>query len=209
MIIKLKKYSALIFFLFVTSNCVYATPIVSFNGTFGYTVASNSNPGILSVTGTLIGYQDLSFTPVLSGSQFNLTTVLQEENYTATTSQGLFGTSGGVWDFNLTNGDGTDLLYGTVGSLSMSGQNGFTFGLLSGNTTSMGGTLLSDFSNPFTLLGLQLDMSVPFSQNMFQNNFTGVVNASLRAMPDAVTEPSGFILFAAGLFGMLFVKRKN
>jgi len=200
------------FLLFVSNSLYAATPSLSFNGTFDYTAATSvSTPGFLTITGSLYDFQGISSIPVLTGSQFSLTTQLLTENFTTTSSEGVFGSANGTAaDLSIYGGDGASLLFANVAGLSMSGINGVNFGSLSGSVMSTGGTLATDFLSTSTLLGLEFNLSTVFGQNMFQSDFNGNINGSLRAV--SVAESTAIYLFGVGLlvlFGLLMAQKRN
>jgi len=200
-------FTTLLAILLLNGGYTYAnSATLSFNGQINYSAPNGS----LTLAGSLTGFEELSVTPDLSGSTFTLTTFLNSELYTSTTSEADFvGSSGlAVYDFQINSGNGESLLSGNVLNMNMSGVNGFTFGFLSGDLMGTGGLLHDDFSNgPANLLGLGFNLSTPFSSNMFSSDFSGNVNGSLIAT--SVFESSSILLFLTGLFGLININYKR
>jgi len=199
-------------FLSCSSLASANTPELSFEGNFNYTYSNVTSIGFLTLTGSLIGYQGLNSTPILQNSVFSLTSKFISATYGSEVI-GQFGTSVtqiSPFDFSIVGGDNTNLLQGSVSSLSLSGLNGFNFGLLSGNLEPFNGALYDSFtSSSSSLLGLVLNLSTPLSSNVFNSSFSGSVNGSLTAV--AVSESDSVWLLLIGfsiLLGSKIISKK-
>ncbi len=193
--------------LALVANSAFAIPTLYFDGYLDFSYpeelsVTNGTPaysgGILNITGTLLGSDDLT---AASGANFSLTAAFDSEVFLGSgATAGLF--SGD----SLTISDGSDtLLTADFSELYMIGGNGNNYGTLRGMFSSTGGSL-SDFFSSGELIALQFDLSTVFERGMFDYGFSGRINGKVTGT-QPVPEPSVLALLGIGLLLIGGVKK--
>ncbi len=182
-----------------------AMPALFFDGAIRFTQAT----GEVVVEGDIARTQELPLPALLPGSTF----LLNARFASLTTGPVIIATLDpipGDPGVLVTDNDGTTLLVGDLTSAELAGPAGWDFGRLIGEITPTSGTVAQELTDPSPLFGLSLNLTTPFSAQMFNADFSGRVNGrilALAAVPqsiNAVPEPTTALLFSAGLF-LLFV----
>jgi len=186
-----------------------ALPTLFFDGGISYTQTT----GKVAVDGDIALTQGLSLPNILPGSQFHLVTQFGSIIPGSVIIATLDPVPGGP-GVSVIDGDGTTLLLGDITSAELAGPKGWDLGRLIATVTPTNGTVAQSFTDPSPLFALSINLTTPFSAQMFDADFSGRVNGrilALNAVPqalNAVPEPSTALLFSAGLF-LLFVATRS
>lgn len=194
--------------LLVASTSSYAIPTLGFGGNLAYDT-SGFFPADLNITGNVNGSADLSIVPDLATSSFSLFADFLFETFVAgQTTTGTFGTTPILPDLLVTDNGGAGgslrtLMTGNVQTLELVGPNGFNLGTMSGSVLLNGGILAAEFGGAGALVAFSFNMSTVFGENMFANNFAGIVNGAITGVP----EPMPLALLSIGLIGITLTRR--
>ncbi|MDT8281324.1 MAG: PEP-CTERM sorting domain-containing protein [Gammaproteobacteria bacterium] len=190
--------------LALVTSSVHAIPTLLFDGDINYTA-----DGWLTVTSELTGAIDVAPTiPTLLGSSLNFSVFLNSVDATNTrVTVGYFGTGAGT-DLSVIDGGVTSntLLTGNFNTLSVTGSNGRSSGLVEGTLNADGGALQSLFGIG-NLIALQFNLNTVFSADMFDSSFYGAIDGRLEGEAVNVPEPSIPALLALGILFIGFVNR--
>lgn len=185
----------------------HAVPTLFFDGQFHFDAVT----GLMTIDAVIEDSVDLSQPIGAQGSTFSLVTRLGSVGSNGPFVEAAFVGAGGQ-DLSAVNGGDASLLLGAeVVSLLMSGFEGDDIGFLDGVLDAQSGLLLSDFFTDTTLFALQLELTAPFSLDMFLSSFSGVVDGQLIGTPGSVgvPEPGSMALFAIGLVGLFWARKKQ
>lgn len=193
--------------LLAISGTAQALPTLYFDGQFHF----DASTGLMTIDAVVEGGVDLSHAIQPQGSTFSLVARLGGVGSNGPFVEALFGGVDGS-DLTVLNGGDAGLLLGAdVNSLLMSGFQGDDIGFLDGMLVAQSGLLLSDFFNDVTLFALQLELTAPFSMDMFLTSFSGMVDGQIVGKPGeiAVPEPGSLALFVIGLAGLIWARKKQ
>lgn len=186
-----------------------AMPALFFDGAIRYTQAT----GAVVVEGDIALTQELPLPTLLPGSRF----LLNARFASLTPGPVLIAALDPAPDrpgVLVADIDGTTLLTGDLTAAELAGPAGWDFGRLMGEITPTGGTVAAEFTAPSPLFALSLNLTTPFSAQMFDADFSGRVNGRIITLAttsqavNAVPEPTTALLFSAGLF-LLFVATRS
>ena len=195
------KIIALAAFLLLITFNARAVPTLTFEGNqaSGQGVAYDSGSGDLLVTATLTGSPGISTLINTAGSSLSIFASYLSNSSDTTSTAGFFSGIAGD-DIVVTDGDSNLLLKGELSSLSMEGINELNSGLVLGDFTATGGSLLDTFGVG-NLIAFEFDLTTTFSATMFGSSFSGDISGRLESVP----EPGPLALMAIGfvLIGLM------
>ena len=191
--------------LLAFSGACNAVPTLFFDGGFQF----DADTGLLSIDAVVDGSVDLSAAGGASGSSLHLVTQLGSVLSTGPFIDAGFGTAGGD-DFTLASDSAVLLLGASVNHLTMSGVDGFSYGVLDGQLDATSGLLLADFFTDASLFALQLELSLPFGMDMFLSDFAGRVDGQITGVPGTVSvpEPASVVLVVIGALGLVWSRHR-
>jgi len=188
----------------------HAIPTLFFDGAIDYT------GGELSVNSVLVATEDIDPMPELVGSSLVFSAIFDEVDASRSNSFLTVGLFNGVAgdDLAVMDGDLNSLLTGDFSSLEMKGLNGRESGLVTGTVSATGG-LLADMFGAGNLIALEFNLSMAFSDVMFDSGFFGDINGRIigetvvaTATAASVPEPGVLAMLGLGLALIGFIKTR-
>ena len=172
-----------------------ATPTLFFDGDIAYTASSGELSGLADV----IDSDDISASLDLPGT---LDFVVSFSSVDSLTFPGItiaeFAGDALSDDLIIMDAMANVLLTGNFVSFEIRGANTRDFGIISSAFEINGGSLMSDFSTG-NILALQFNMSSAFSEDLFRQDFDGLIDGRMTFEYAATPEPSVLVILGMGL----------
>lgn len=184
---------------FIAVAHVQAAPIIFYDGTVQYSATTQD----LTVNATVTSVDTAAVSSDVLGSVLTFSA-----NLDGVADAGFFTNASFSTDPSAFSLDGADnYITGGIQNLTMSGVNYTNTGSLQGTIDLIAGTLLSDFESQAQLFAIELDLTNFISLNMFDSDFSGVLDGQIDATP--VPESVSLVLLTAIFAGLLIGRRKK
>ena len=188
---------------FILSPLCQAMPMIGFSADLDYTASDH----VLRAQGIANSVQDLptSF-DVFVGSDIQFSSMLSSILNFGPLSIGSFSDSG---DLSIVGSGGEILLTADLSEVSLAGLVNTNTGVFEADLMVTGGSFGQHFMGPNDLFSLVFNLTTNFSPDIYDTDFSGVMNGQIEFNGFVVSEPNVLGLAVLGCFALWRQRRRN